>query len=389
MRCAVVFAALLGVTFAGVFQMDLVKIQSKRMKMIADGTWPAYYEYKERLRARHGKASSSQPVGDYDDLEYLGNCTLGTPQQQFIVVLDTGSSNLWVPDSTCKACKHKHLYDNTKSSTFKDDGTKWSIEYGDGSNAHGIQAYETVCFGAIGTSQLCVPNTNFGRATVVKGFNQDAADGILGLAFQSLSVNNVVPPLINAVNQKLIDQPLFTVWLTKNGPVEGVRGGVFTYGAIDTTNCGPVLAYQPLSSATYWQFRIAGVAIGTTTINTKSVDVISDTGTSFLGGPKTVLDAIAAPIGARYDSSQGLYFVDCNPSTTPDIVFTIGTNTYNIQKQNYIVDFGGGQCAMAMFPMDGQGFGPAWILGDPFIRSFCNIYDIGQRRIGFAKANAN
>lgn len=356
--------------------------------MIAEGTWPAYYEYKERLRARSGKASSSQPVGDYDDFEYIGNGTLGTPQQQFLLILDTGSSNLWVPDSTCNTCGNKHKYDRTKSSTFRNDGTNWHIEYGDGSNARGVQAFDTCCFGGTGTSQLCVPNTNFGRATRMQGFSDDPTDGILGLAFQSISVNNVVPPLINAINQQLLDMPLFTVWLTKNGPVEGVRGGVFTYGAIDTTNCGPVIAYQPLSSATYWQFRIAGVSCGSYASNS-AAEVISDTGTSFIGGPQSNTDGIARVLGGRYDPSQGVYFINCNPSNSADIVYTIGSNRYNIQKKNYIVDAGNGQCLLAVFPFQSGGFGPAWILGDPFIRTYCNIYDIGQRRIGFATAHNN
>lgn len=30
---------------------------------------------------------------------------------------------------------------------------------------------------------------------------------------------------------------------------------------------------------------------------------------------------------------------------------------------------------------------PLWILGDTFIRPFCNVYDIGKKRIGFAKAH--
>uniref|UniRef100_A0A914UR67 Peptidase A1 domain-containing protein n=1 Tax=Plectus sambesii TaxID=2011161 RepID=A0A914UR67_9BILA len=47
------------------------------------------------------------------------------------------------------------------------------------------------------------------------------------------------------------------------------------------------------------------------------------------------------------------------------------------------------QCVVVMFSINGGGFGPSWILGDSFIRTFCNIYDIGQRRIGFARANAS
>ena len=78
----------------------------------------------------------------------------------------------------------------------------------------------------------------------------------MGLAFTSLAVDYVTPPLINAINQGLLDQPLFTVWLEHRGVLNAASGGVFTYGAIDTTNCGPLIAYEPLSSATYFQFKV-------------------------------------------------------------------------------------------------------------------------------------
>jgi len=275
---------------------------------------------------------------------------------------------------------------NKQSTTFVDNGRRWSIEYGDGSNAAGVLAQDTYRFGSIGSPQLTIPRTVFGRATTLNGFDQDPTDGILGLAFQSIAVDNVVPPLQNAIAQGLLDQPIFTVWLTKNGPVEGVRGGVFTYGGLDTTNCGAVIAYQPLSSATYWQFRIAGVSAGSYTSNA-AAEVISDTGTSFVGGPQNVIDGIARAVGATYDSNNQVYFIDCN-ARPPDVVFTIGTNKYNIPFRHNIVDAGNGQCYFAFFGFDSGGFGPSWIVGDPFIRTYCNIYDIGRTRIGFALANS-
>ena len=64
---------------------------------------------------------------------------------------------------------------------------------------------------------------------------------------------------------------------------------------------------------------------------------------------------------------------------------------YNVPGVEYVLDLelGGGKCALTFFDMDGGGFGPSWILGDTFIRTYCNIYDIGQKRIGFAKAHHN
>ena len=63
-------------------------------------------------------------------------------------------------------------------------------------------------FGDVGTNQLVVPKVTFGQATSLASFFAgDPLDGILGLAFQSLSVNNVKP-----VFQEAIDQSAFH-WL--------------------------------------------------------------------------------------------------------------------------------------------------------------------------------
>lgn len=44
------------------------------------------------------------------------------------------------------------------------------------------------------------------------------------MAFQSLAVDNVVPPLINAINQHLLDEPLFMVALYEKGNLDNVAG---------------------------------------------------------------------------------------------------------------------------------------------------------------------
>uniref|UniRef100_A0A914C7Q9 Peptidase A1 domain-containing protein n=1 Tax=Acrobeloides nanus TaxID=290746 RepID=A0A914C7Q9_9BILA len=382
---------LIGISAASVYEVKLTRIDSLRVRYTRAGIWQTYLQYKELLRlSSKSKIENdkvvSQGMNDWDDMEYVGNITVGTPGQNFSVILDTGSSNLWIPDSTCKQCKGKHKFDASKSSTYQTNGQKWSITYGDGSDAKGILGVDTVGVGD-GADKLLIPKTTFGLATDENRAMLDdpSFDGILGLAFQSLAVDNVVPPIQNAINQGLLTEPIFTVYLQERGDVNNVHGGTITYGGLDTTHCGALIAYQPLSSATYFQFKIDSVSLGSYSSN-KGWQVISDTGTSYIGGPDAIIEGLATAAGATYHHQDQSYYIGCN-ATTPTFDIVIGGKSYGITSKQMIVDIGNGQCQWAAFQMGaGGGFGPSWILGDPFIRQYCNVYDLGNKRIGFAPA---
>jgi hypothetical protein len=429
-----VFLILVGIAAAAVHQIPLTKILSRRQRLMQTGQWQNYQKSQERARLinkirhndiRFAKYADHKVVGqnvnDFIDTEYVGNITIGTPEQSFRVILDTGSANLWIPDKTCgqngscdafcsttnmilceviclqscciNRCINKKFFDSSASSTYQLlTNQTFKIQYGTG-KAAGFLGVDIVRFGDAGTEQLVVPNTTFGQANQIDLFfeEQDPIDGILGLAFQTLAVDNVVPPLINAINQGLLDQPIFTVYLTEDGPVDNQPGGVFTYGGLDHKHCDSQVVYQTLSSATYFQYPIGSVTVGSQVQSCSGSgcpwQAISDTGTSFIAAPQVISDNIADIVNAMWDDNDGVYYIECNWKADP-VQIAIGSQTYTIPAKQLIIPTGNndGKCYWAFSPMTSNGQGPTWILGDPFIRSYCNVFDIGQKRIGFAKA---
>lgn len=72
--------------------------------------------------------------------------------------------------------------------------------------------------------------------------------------------DNVQPVFQHAVELGLVKNPIFTVWLKKDGgQARGENGGQITYGDLDNDHCATNVTYIPLSSETYWEFNIEGL----------------------------------------------------------------------------------------------------------------------------------
>ena len=358
------------------------------------GTWTAYYKAKQfRNLLNRGATNSSiiQQMNDYDDLEYLANVTVGTPEQQFLVVFDTGSADFWIPDSTCKAsgrdggnkvCYGKHLFDSSKSSTYVKNGEPWSIQYGIG-YASGFVGQDTVRIGGVGENQLVVPKTTFSQATDMdsQAGRDTYLNGILGLAFASIDRAHADPVLINAMKQGLLDEPIFTVYLKERGDHVNVPGGSITYGSLDTEHCSKHVDYVPLTAEKWYRFKLDAVSYGSFS-SSDGWQVISDTGTTAMGVTDEIYEAIIKDLNVDEDG-----IIDCkDASKVKDMELTIGGKKYLIPaKQLVIHDHG--QCLLAV--QGGGGGGEVdMVLGDPFIRSYCNVHELKGKKMGFAKVIA-
>ncbi|KAF8869557.1 aspartic peptidase domain-containing protein, partial [Infundibulicybe gibba] len=83
------------------------------------------------------------------DSSYYGTVSIGTPPQTFRVVLDTGSSDLWVKANPCRTCDPTlPLFDPSSSISFKTMGRRATFHYGSG-EAAGQIAFDTVTMGGL------------------------------------------------------------------------------------------------------------------------------------------------------------------------------------------------------------------------------------------------
>ncbi|KAK8618284.1 hypothetical protein V6N13_132280 [Hibiscus sabdariffa] len=294
----------------------LVRIGLKKMKLDPNNRLASQLESKEReaLIESMKKYRFRTNLGDYEDMDivalknymdaqYYGEIGVGTPPQNFTVIFDTGSSNLWVPSSKCYfsvSCYFHSKYKASESKTYKKNGKSAAIHYGTGAIS-GFFSYDHVRVG-----DLVVEDQEFIEATKEPSLTFLVAkfDGILGLGFKEISVGNAVPVWYNMIKQGLIKDPVFSFWLNRNVGEE--VGGEIVFGGVDPNHYRGKHTYVPVTQKGYWQFDMGDVLIGDKPSGycAEGCAAIADSGTSLLAGPTTVIAMINHEIGASGVVSQ-------------------------------------------------------------------------------------
>ncbi|CCH40505.1 Saccharopepsin [Wickerhamomyces ciferrii] len=322
------------------------------------------------------------PLTNYLNAQYYTEIQIGTPGQPFKVILDTGSSNLWVPSTDCSslACYLHSKYDHEASSTYKANGSDFAIRYGSGS-LEGYVSQDTLQLG-----DLVIPKQDFAEATSEPGlaFAFGKFDGILGLAYDTISVNKIVPPVYKALNSGLLDEPKFAFYLGDADKTED--GGVATFGGIDESKYTGKITWLPVRRKAYWEVKFNGIGLGDEFAELENTGAAIDTGTSLIALPSGLAEILNSEIGAKKGWS-GQYSVDCETrDSLPDLTFNLDGYNFTIGPYDYTLEVSG-SCISAFTPLDFPApIGPLAILGDSFLRKYYSIYDIGNDAVGLAKA---
>ena len=325
--------------------------------------------------------------------------SLGTPPQSVIVLVDTGSSELWV-DPECstapdldeeKLCEEFGKYDPSKSTTppLGPLGSE-EINYGDPSDKStetsvDIDYYvDVVGFG--GSSN--VNNQTFGVVSQSQGQSQ----GILGLApdlTAGFTGQAPYPLLLDSMaSQGTIASRAFSLAL---GHADTSQGSV-VFGGVDKNKFIGSLVQLPIVPGVGGEARLAVnmKSIGLTDasgaakaydLNAEDTNVMLDSGTSISRMHSAAVTPLLEALDAEVDS-QGNYLTSCSQRQVGGSVdFGFAGVTVRIPFSDFIIDAGSpSACYIGVTVTTDQ-----QILGDSVLRGGYFVFDWDNQAIHVAE----
>mmetsp|Transcript_7433 Transcript_7433/g.12561 ORF Transcript_7433/g.12561 Transcript_7433/m.12561 type:complete len:362 (-) Transcript_7433:101-1186(-) len=310
-------------------------------------------------------------VKDFMNAQYFINVELGTPAQNFTVVPDTGSSNLWVYSSKCYSipCWTHPTFKSSKSSTYETDGQAFDITYGSGS-VKGTVGKDVAVIGDDISSKM-----SFGEITGVSGvsFLASQMSGILGLAYNTISVDGL-PTFMDSAD---LQDKSFSFYLHSN-PEESYM----VIPGMDSENFSTIDTHKVVEEK-YWALQLDSVAQGSKKIDASKYKAVIDSGTSLLVGPKEIVDPMIEGITVSADCS--------NLDSLPEISFTMDGTEYPLSAKDYVLQvtqLGKTECLLGIqsmaFP---EGFN-YFIVGDVFMRKYPSYFNLNDNTVSFQVANS-
>jgi saccharopepsin len=189
---------------------------------------------------------------------------------------------------------------------------------------------------------LKIKDQLFAEATEEPGlaFAFGRFDGILGLGYDTIAVNRIVPPFYSMIEQGLLDEPVFAFYLGDTaGTDEGSSEAVF--GGIDKSHYTGKMIEIPLRRKAYWEVDFNSISFGSQTAELAETGVILDTGTSLIALPSTLADLLNKEMGAT-KGYNGQYTIDCSKrDSLPDVSFDLSGYSFSITPYDYILEVQG------------------------------------------------
>ncbi|KAI0743974.1 aspartic peptidase domain-containing protein [Daedaleopsis nitida] len=363
-----------------------------------------FASHADFLRTKYGfKPSAHSKRAQTVGVDIINQHADAHPPQSFKVVLDTGSSDLWVAATGCLSCGQTPPFDFSSSSSFQPitgaSGQPQSvgIRYGSGQVA-GILSQDTVSL-----SGFTVNPQKFLIVTqMTDGLLDGDVSGILGLAFSALASTQALPFWQSLVNNNQFNSPDISFFLSRNtdeiNPPDEQAGGTMTLGGTNSSLFTGDIEFINLSNAdapTFWMLELTsltaqGQSIAIPTGNSALSAI--DTGTTLIGGPSSAVSAFYKAIGAQPLDGQmeGFWAFPCDTNIQVSMAFggkswPISDADMNLGQISQDMCLGGIFDLTLGSDISGGGGNPVWVVGDTFLKNVYSVFRSDPPSVGFAQ----
>ncbi|GAE00272.1 hypothetical protein ATEG_05628 [Paecilomyces variotii No. 5] len=361
---------------------------------------------RDNIRRKRDKTVTE--VLDNEQTLYFANISLGTPEQNIRLTIDTGSSDLWVNAAHSRLCSSRGepcsvsgTYDANSSSTYHIVSSDFNISYVDGSASIGDYVTDTVHIGGASLKDF-----QFGV-----GYQSSSPEGVLGIGYTTNEVQvnrNGKKPYPNLpqamVDAGLINSNAYSLWLND---LDANTGSIL-FGGVNTEKYHGSLETLPIQreDGAFVEFIIAltGLSLSNSSGN-HSYDsglpsaVLLDSGSSLTYLPDAIVASLYNDLQATYDSSSQTAYVPCDLANQDmQLSFTFTKPQINVDMSELVIDPGENSDGSRPTFSDGTpacifGVAPAGdstaVLGDTFLRSAYVVYDLSNNEISLANTNFN
>ncbi|KAA1473206.1 acid protease [Dentipellis sp. KUC8613] len=321
------------------------------------------------------------PIGD--DLAYTALVGFGTNPAPFNMLMDSGSSDLWVYSSVCPQRGTNQGITSAASPQLQvNTQAKWRVSYGDGSQVSGFMARDN-----LNIAGLSFPGYIFGLAGLVDGsISEKSVDGIIGFGTQR-SARMKQPNLAQIfADQGIIPAPVAGWFLSRSR--DGGHGGELSLGAPNPAKFNPATLTPPLANLNggYWCVTVAGVRVNNFAIPSIANRVATfDTATSQILMPLQDAGFINQQLGALLDAPTCKFYIPCN--TDRQVAFRIAGQDWAIDLRDlvFLQDSCPGGFCLSMIQGGPASLQGTWILGAAFMKNAYVIMNYATNQIQMAQ----
>ena len=327
---------------------------------------------------------------------FHGPVYMGTSQEYFDVVYDTGSDWLVVDGKTCRNCQG-NVYDTATSTRSKNLGNPVSVRAYGSAILYGTEYSDLVCLNEF---QGCVNNFEYFLITANQTGLREPFDGIVGLSRN-------IQPILAPEGTEMEIGPILPDFLAKAGVISDNRFSFcYQYDGTYFVDFGPPqnddmdavedIRDIPMLDDFYWSQWMQGIAFGDTSAANAyafagELYSIFDTGTSVMLLSSDYFESIVVKymndyVGSdQYAIQQGAVYSECFDTTEmPGMYFLFNNTWIELLPDDFMIDVSEAQDRSICMLMFIENSYPFNLFGSPLFMGYYSIHDTANDKISWA-----